>query len=538
MRSHVIDVARSLRDRFHVAKRCDPPVRGRRTLYARARASEDDVVIDERRCRALNDRGRRALMRTTDESEGRNDNENTERCVMYWCSRDRRMRDNDGLVRAEAFARATRTRLVVAAHLGKDECGTGVGGARRGVFALEGMRELERDLRMRGIHMEVTVGEDIAGGVLATAKRLGASAVVCDFTPLREGRLAREVLGRELEKDGCAMIEVDAHNVVPAWVASDKQEYAARTIRPKITRVLGEFLTEPVGDAIALVTTNELPPSEIDWDKFIAFARKAGAHVPEVKGWITPGERAALAALRGPQPDAFLPNRLALYGERNKPTTPLAVSRLSPYLNFGQLSPRRAAWEASQLRGRDKALDEAIDGYLEELIVRRELSDNFCLYNPRYDSLEGASTWAQESLALHASDVRESVYDYEALERGQTHDELWNAAQHELFHLGRMHGFMRMYWAKKILEWTPSPKVALETAIKLNDTYALDGLDPNGYVGCLWSIAGIHDQGWSERSVFGKVRYMNYAGCKRKFDIQAYVDRIAKEVREAKSATL
>jgi deoxyribodipyrimidine photo-lyase len=426
--------------------------------------------------------------------------------------------------------------VIVCVHLGKDERGTGIGGARRAAFALEGLRELERDLRAKGIAMEASIDDDAMRGVSDVAREANAKAVVCDFTPLREGRSARERLAKELT---CAVIEVDAHNVVPAWLVSDKQEYAARTLRPKIKRALDTFLTEPVGDIDVVHDELQFSASTstpmIDWDAHLTAARRDGAHVPEVKGWITPGERAALTALCGPDKNAFLPTRLATYAERNKPTSPLSVSRLSPYLNFGHLSPRRAAWEAAKLRGQNDTLDEAIDSYLEELIVRRELSDNFCLHNPRYDSLDGASAWARESLEAHASDKREYVYDYKTLERGRTHDDLWNAAQHELLYLGRMHGFMRMYWAKKILEWTPSPETALTTAIALNDAYALDGLDPNGYVGCMWSIAGIHDQGWKERAVFGKVRYMNYAGCKRKFDIAAYVSRIASEVRAVKT---
>ena len=485
--------------------------------------------FDSRRCRALNDAGSTLMA-----SSGGTQSAVDDRTVVYWCSRDRRMRDNDALRTARALARES-SRVIVCTHLGKDELGTGVGGARRAAFALEGLRELERDLRAKGIVMDARSRDDAAQGVLECAHEANAKVVVCDFTPLREGRSARERLAAELTRMNCAMIEVDAHNVVPAWVVSDKQEYAARTIRPKIKRALDEFLTEPVGDVDEAMTTSSAAAPMIDWDAYLATARRDGAHVPEIKDWIIPGERAALAALCGPDKEAFLPKRLATYAERNKPTAPLAVSRLSPYLNFGHLSPRRAAWEAAKLRGQNDVLDEAIDSYLEELIVRRELSDNFCLHNPRYDSLEGASAWAQESLQAHASDAREYVYDYETLERGRTHDELWNAAQHELLYLGRMHGFMRMYWAKKILEWTPAPTTALETAIALNDAYALDGLDPNGYVGCMWSIAGIHDQGWKERAVFGKVRYMNYAGCKRKFDIQAYVSRIASEVKAVKA---
>jgi len=175
-----------------------------------------------------------------------------------------------------------------------------------------------------------------------------------------------------------------------------------------------------------------------------------------------------------------------------------------------------------------------VDNYLEELVVRRELSDNFCYYNDLYDSVKGAASWAQETLQAHADDKREYVYTKTALEEGKTHDSLWNAAQKELTVLGKMHGFMRMYWAKKILEWTASPEEALEIAIYLNDKYSLDGRDPNGYVGCMWSICGIHDQGWKEREVFGKIRYMNYNGCKRKFDVDAYVQRIRRVCKGVK----
>merc|ERR1719261_1778641 len=156
--------------------------------------------------------------------------------------------------------------------------------------------------------------------------------------------------------------------------------------------------------------------------------------------------------------------------------------------------------------------------YVEEGLIRKELSDNYLYYTPDdYDSLDAAAGWARETLETHTTDKREYLYTREELEQGKTHDDLWNAAQLQVVREGGMHGFLRMYWAKKILEWTESPEVALRTAQYFNDKYALDGRDPNGYVGCMWSICGIHDQGWRERSVFGKIRYMNYAGCKRKF---------------------
>ena len=166
---------------------------------------------------------------------------------------------------------------------------------------------------------------------------------------------------------------------------------------------------------------------------------------------------------------------------------------------------------------------DAKDSFLEELIVRRELSDNFCFYNKNYDTFEGFPDWSKKTLLEHAQDKRPYLYSSEQLERALTHDHLWNAAQSKLVSCGTMHGYMRMYWAKKILEWTDTPEHAMETAIRLNDTYQIDGRDPNGYTGIAWAIGGVHDRAWKERPVFGKIRYMNYNGCKSKFDIETYI---------------
>jgi deoxyribodipyrimidine photo-lyase len=163
------------------------------------------------------------------------------------------------------------------------------------------------------------------------------------------------------------------------------------------------------------------------------------------------------------------------------------------------------------------------EAFLEELVVRRELSDNFCFYNEDYDRFRGFPEWARTSLDKHRDDPREYIYSLEAFERAATHDPLWNAAQLEMVKRGKMHGYMRMYWAKKILEWTESPERAMEIAIYLNDRYQLDGRDSNGYAGIAWSLGGVHDRPWRERPVFGKLRYMNFNGCKRKFDVRAYI---------------
>jgi deoxyribodipyrimidine photo-lyase len=196
-------------------------------------------------------------------------------------------------------------------------------------------------------------------------------------------------------------------------------------------------------------------------------------------------------------------------------------SNLSPYLHFGQISAQRIALETYKR----KHNIETKDAFLEELIVRRELSDNFCFYNKNYDSFDGFPEWAKKTLNEHRKDKREFTYNLEQFEKAKTHDDLWNAAQIEMVKTGKMHGYMRMYWAKKILEWTETPEEALEFSIYLNDKYELDGRDPNGYTGCAWSIGGVHDRAWTERPVFGKIRYMNYNGAKRKFDVKRYIQK-------------
>uniref|UniRef100_A0A0R0LET7 Deoxyribodipyrimidine photo-lyase n=1 Tax=Glycine max TaxID=3847 RepID=A0A0R0LET7_SOYBN len=258
----------------------------------------------------------------------------------------------------------------------------------------------------------------------------------------------------------------------------------------------------------------------IDWDVLIGEVLRRGAEVPEV-GWCEPGEIAASYSL-----------------DRNNPCDPNALSGLSPYLHFGQISAQRCALEAGK---QQNSHPQAIDAFLEELIVRRELADNYCFYQPHYDSLKGAWAWAQNTLIEHATDKREHIYTREQLEKTLTADPLWNASQLETVHYGKMHGFTRMYWAKKILEWTRGPEEALEISLYLNDKYELDGRDPNGYVGCMWSICGVHDQGWKERPIFGKIRYMNYAGCKRKFDVDkyiAYVDKLVRELKKRKAENM
>ena len=293
----------------------------------------------------------------------------------------------------------------------------------------------------------------------------------------------------------------------------------ARTLRPKINKLLPEFLTHfPDFDGNEhLNTTSSTTKSTIDWDECLSYLN-CDDSVPTVP-WAEPGRTAAMKRFNEfcASKTQGLKNFDSL---RNDPNYPDVCSNLSPWVNHGMVSFQRLALEVRAL----KKYPNGTASYIEEGIVRRELSDNFVYYaKDNYDELTCAAGWAQETLQTHAQDTREYLYTLEELETSKTHDDLWNAAQIQLVTEGTMHGFLRMYWAKKILEWTKSPEVALRTGLYFNDRYALDGNDPNGFTGVGWSVMGIHDMGWKERPVFGKIRFMNYAGCMRKFKVNTFV---------------
>jgi deoxyribodipyrimidine photo-lyase len=426
--------------------------------------------------------------------------------VLYWISRDQRAADNWALVFAQRIARERRRALGAVFCLSPRFLDATW---RQYAFMLDGLEELHGSLQRLGIPLFVLAGE-AHSALPPFLDRVTAGAVVCDFSPLRvKQRWTRAVR----ERITIPLFEVDAHNIVPCWLASPKQEYAARTFRPRVTGALDEFLDDfPRMRTHPVAWSGEAPSHSFDALRRLPRVRRDIAPV----SWIGAGERAAHARLR-----RFLDHALDAYGRCHNDPVADCQSHLSPYMHFGQIAPQRIALAVRARRG----TDDGAAAFLEQLIVRRELSDNFCYYNQRYDTLEGAPDWARQSLRAHRRDRRDPRYDLDALEGAETHDALWNAAQRQMTRDGKMHGYMRMYWAKKLLEWTPDPAIALEYAITLNDRYELDGRDPNGYVGCIWSIAGLHDRPWKERPVFGKIRYMSYAGCASKFDVNAYIAR-------------
>ena len=219
----------------------------------------------------------------------------------------------------------------------------------------------------------------------------------------------------------------------------------------------------------------------------------------------------------------FVRQKLTDYPEQRNHPEHDGTSRLSPYLHFGHLGPHTVALAIQQ----STAPPQAKQAFLEQLIVRRELAVNFVRFNPLYDSMECLEPWADRSFAEHSADPRPLIYDENRLDNADTHDPLWNAAQKQMVLTGWMHNYLRMYWAKKILEWSPSVAVAMQRALWLNDRYELDGRDPNGYAGIAWAILGKHDRAWPDRPVFGKVRYMSLASTGKKFDSRRYIAQIA-----------
>lgn len=427
--------------------------------------------------------------------------------VVYWMSRDQRAEDNWALLHAAETAVSAQVPFGVVFCLVPSFLGAT---ARQYRFMLEGLQDVQKKLARKKIPFFLLTG--VPGKEIPRfVKRYGVSVLVTDFSPLKISRRWKADVGNAID---IPFYEVDAHNIVPCRHVSDKQEYGAYTIRPKIQRLLPEFLTEfPPLQTRSIPWPGESPAT--DWERVSEVLKVA----PDINNTQIPaaGEAAARKRLRD-----FIVYCLSGYYEKSNDPNADVQSGLSPYLHFGHISAQRIAFEIQKYDANIKSQE----AFLEQLIVRRELSDNFCLHNANYDSCDGFPDWAKKTLDDHRRDLRPYIYHLEKLEEARTHDDLWNAAQQEMVLTGRMHGYLRMYWAKKILEWSASPEDAMAAAIYLNDKYQLDGRDPNGYAGIAWSIGGVHDRPWGERAVFGKIRFMSNEGCRRKFDVAAYIARI------------
>lgn len=432
------------------------------------------------------------------------------RCVVYWMQQAQRGLDNPA--------------LDLAIHVG-NEMGLPVvaflsiisnyphANLRHYAFLEQGLQDIEEDLAQRNVVLIVRRPPE--NRLEKFLENVGAALLIGDENYCREPERWRKKLAGRLT---LPFLTVDADVVVPSSLFP-RHYYALHHFRPHLLRELPKYLAhQPVVKA------------EYEWKRpanFSAFSLGS----PITEGWkhldrsvapvetFTGGTHAALRRL-----SEFVSFRMKSYVEkRNRPEWN-ATSQLSPYLHFGHIGPLTIALAAQDAVKGGKATQAALDAFLNELIGWRELSVNFVKHVPEYDSLECAPDWAKKTLREHARDRRPYQYDLETLDRARTHDDLWNAAQSQMTKTGWMHNVMRMYWAKKILEWSPTPELAYEYAVLLNDRYELDGRDPNGYAGIAWSIAGVHDRPWFERPIFGTIRYMSRESTGRKFDSGRYIE--------------
>lgn len=435
--------------------------------------------------------------------------------VLYWSQMNRRVDSNHALAYAIHLGNKLDVPVLVYERLTSTYRGAN---DRLHTFVLEGVPDTRESLDKLGVgycfDLRRKAGDqDRALDDLAAE----AAAVVTDDYPARLAALHDDAV--VAADRGVAVFAVDSSCIVP-WTRFEKREWAAYTIRPKIHRMLGDYL-EPL----------TLPEVRRRW----AEAR------PEVHTEVTASDIAGLVSecaidhsvapsttYRGGSKEAnrrwheFLKTRFKRYADdRNHPSRH-ATSDMSPYLHFGQISSLQLALEAS---GVAKTTGISADEYLEELIVRRELAFNFAWFGGEIDRLDVLPEWALKTLGKHDGDEREHRYTAEQLERGQTHDPLWNATQKEMLYRGKIHGYYRMYWGKKIIEWTGSHAEALQFMLDIHDRYALDGRDPATYTNVLW-LFGLHDRPWTERPIFGQIRYMGFEGMKRKTDINGYMSEI------------
>jgi deoxyribodipyrimidine photo-lyase len=432
-------------------------------------------------------------------------------CVLYWMQNSQRAHDNRAL--SEAVRRANREDLPVHVFFGLDPAYPAAN-ARSYTFMLDGLRETARSLEEKGIAFHLRVGSP-ASGIVALARETRAREVLVDGAVLRVPRLWRQTAADALQ---VPLTEVWADTVIPPD-AFGKLAAGAYVIRPFIHRLLDDVEWEDDEPAIRRpVAPGALPGDDVarlDTGELLARLR-VDRSVPPVTRFPA-GSGAARRRLR-----QFVDSRLAGYDVGRNRADLAATSELSPYLHFGQIGPHEIVREvrAAEAGEADKA------AFLEQLLVRRELSWNHAFYNPDYDRFDGLPEWGRDTLAGAAGDPRKALYSLNDLEASATHDEVWNAANREMTATGFMHNYMRMLWAKRILEWSETPEEAFERAVYLNDRYELDGRDPNGYAGIAWSIGGRHDRPWPRPPVFGSVRYMSSESARRKMNIPAYIRRV------------
>ncbi len=431
------------------------------------------------------------------------------KCVVYWMQRAQRGIDNHAVNVAVEVANALGLPLVVyfagisnfpSANL------------RHYVFLQQGLPDVEEDLAKRNIIFIMRRAPHESHEKLLAD--VHAAFVIGDENPMREPEKWRKQLAAKID---IPFWTVDTDVVIPSKLV-DHAQYGAYIIRPRLYRLLPQYLVP-----------YENPHAKQAWQRPKNF-HSDSVHEDITLGWdhldrtVRPvdtwhgGTHAALKRLK-----VFTTKLLETYdATRNHPEMD-GTSALSPYLHYGHIGPQTIALAVEAAAKANPALGKARDSFINELIAWRELSINFVRTNPNYDNADCAEDWAKKTIAEHDRDEREHLYTLKQLENSETYDELWNAAQIQMVRHGWMHNYLRMYWAKKILEWTPDAPTAMKYCIYLNDKYEIDGRDPGGYAGIAWAIVGKFDRPWFDRPIFGKIRYMSGASTGKKFDSKKYI---------------
>jgi len=427
-------------------------------------------------------------------------------CVVYWMQRAQRGLDNPALdVAVEAANALGKPAIVFFAPVPFYPRAN----LRHYRFLAQGIPDIAESLKKRNIGFVLRRFPEHS--LIKFCEEVRPSLVVGDENRMREPEAWRRSASKKLS---LPLWTVDADVIVPSNLLQ-KEQYAAHIIRPRLQAQLGRFMVPPRN-----------MKAKVAWKKPQAL-QSLNPKFEITQGWPLDTSVGPVSGFHGGTNEAlrlleeFIKHGLATYGtKRNKPELN-GTSRLSPYLHFGHIGPLTVGL-AVQKADAPKADKEA---FLNQFIMWRELAVNLVRFNPNYDNFECAEPWAHRTLASHAKDNRPVLYSEKQLEHAETHDPLWNAAQMQMVNAGWMHNYLRMYWAKKILEWSPSPAQAYQIAVRLNDKYELDGRDPNGYAGIAWSIVGKFDRPWFERPIFGQIRYMSGESTGKKFDSQEYIQR-------------
>jgi deoxyribodipyrimidine photo-lyase len=452
--------------------------------------------------------------------------------VLYWMQQAQRIHGNPALDYAVSQAYERRQPLLICFVISSEVPEAQAAHYR---FMLEGIAELAKELKKLNLDFRVYLGNPVA---IVSALAAEASLTVLDHGYLKWQRAWRDQLFDVLDQS--SIVELDTEAVVPVHIASIKEEYSAATLRTKLLKLLPDYLSyadspfqAPEMAAVTRMEDKRYQGDTTDITRLWADVSEAlSMPEPHSKCSFKGGYKAALDKV-----SLFKKSRLQGYAQyRNHPELDYQ-SDLSPYLHFGQISPldiiqrvkddedgfalRVLLAQRKKLSGVELNLAD----FLEELIVRRELSMNFCTYNEDYDSFACLPAWAKATLYNHLHDPRERQYSLMELENAATDDPYWNAAQNEMICTGKMHNYMRMYWGKRVLAWLENVEEAYEVLLYLNNKYSLDGRDANSYAGVAWCF-GKHDRPWAERDIYGMVRYMNAGGLNRKFDMKAYLQKV------------